>query len=71
MFFDKLTLLQHWYYNIVDDNLDYRSCWIIDNEKSISGTRWNAAIDTFVDNLVVTDDGDNVYVLFLMVCMVW
>jgi len=29
---------------------------------SISGLRCNIVIDTFVDNLVVTDDGDNMYV---------
>ena len=29
---------------------------------SISGARWNAVIDTFVDNFFVTDDGDHIYV---------
>ena len=33
--------------------------------KIISEAKWNAVIDTFVDNFVVTDDGDNMYVGFL------
>ena len=37
--------------------------WIVEVvEILISGARWNAVIDTFVDNFVVTDDGDNIYV---------
>jgi len=32
--------------------------------KCISGARWNTVIDTFVDNFVDTDDGNNMYVGF-------
>ena len=36
----------------------------IKQRKCISGAKWNTVIDTFVDNFVDTDDGNNMYVGF-------
>ena len=38
--------------------------YILIMRKSVSGARWNIMIDIFVDNFVVIDDDDNVYVGF-------